>query len=56
METEMSLLLLIILIILLGGGLGWHSDWGYYGAGPYGGPGLIIVIVLVILLLGQGGI
>jgi hypothetical protein len=50
------LLLIIILIILFGGGLGWHSGWGYYGVGPYGGLGLILVIIVVIWALGRGGI
>lgn len=47
----MSPLLLILLVLILFGGLGFHSGWGYYGAGPYGGIGSLLVIILVIWFL-----
>lgn len=49
----MSLLLLIIVIVLVVGALpSWpySRSWGYY---PSGGLGLVLVILLVLLLLGQ---
>ncbi len=50
----MSLLLIIIVIVLLFGGVGFHSGWGYYGAGPYGGIGALLVIILIIWLVTGG--
>ncbi len=49
----MSTILLIILILLLIGALPtWpHSSrWGYY---PSGGLGLVLVILIILMLLGQ---
>jgi hypothetical protein len=49
----MSLLLLIIVIVLVIGALpSWpySRSWGYY---PSGGLGLILVILLILLVLGQ---
>jgi hypothetical protein len=46
-------ILLIVLILMLFGALPtWpHSrEWGYY---PSGGIGLIVVILIILLLLGQ---
>ncbi len=49
----MELVLVIILILLLFGGIGsfpaWdHSrDWGY---GPFGGIGLILLILVIVLI------
>ncbi len=50
----MSLLLIIIVLLILFGGLGYSSGWGYYGAGPYGGIGTLLVIILVIWLVTGG--
>ena len=49
----MSLLLLIILILLVIGALPtwpYSGGWGYY---PSGGVGLMLVILIVLLLLGE---
>jgi hypothetical protein len=49
----MMLLLLIILILLVVGAFPrwpYSSTWGYY---PSGTLGLILVIVIVLMLLGQ---
>jgi hypothetical protein len=43
----------IILVLLLIGALptwGYSSGWGYY---PAGGPGLVVIILLVLLLMGR---
>lgn len=48
----MSLILLIVLLIILFGALPtwpYSRTWGYY---PFGGVGVILVIVIVLLLLG----
>ena len=49
----MGRILLVILILLLIGALpSWpySSKWGYY---PFSGLGLIVVIVVILVLLGQ---
>ena len=49
----MRLILLIIVIILLLGALPtwpYSAGWGYY---PSGGLGLLVVIILLIMLLGN---
>jgi hypothetical protein len=49
-------ILIIILIFALIGGLprwGYSSGWGY---GPSGGIGLIIVIIILVVLFGNGRI
>ena len=49
----MRTILLIILILLLVGaypGWGYSSGWGYY---PFGGIGLVLLIVLILALLGK---
>jgi hypothetical protein len=49
----MRTILLIILILLLIGafpGWGYSSGWGYY---PFGGLGLVLLIVLILALLGK---
>ena len=49
----MSTILLVILILLLIGafpGWGYSSGWGYY---PFGGIGLILLIVLILVLSGR---
>lgn len=49
----MSLILLIVLILLLFGSVpAWpySRNWGY---GPSGGLGLVVVILIVLLLMGQ---
>jgi hypothetical protein len=48
----MLLLLIILIVLLVGVTPAWpySRGWGYY---PTGGLGLILVIFLVLLLLGQ---
>ena len=49
----MRTILLIILIVLLVGaypGWGYSSGWGYY---PFGGIGLVLLIVLILALMGK---
>lgn len=49
----MSLIIVIILVLLLVGGLptwGYSSGWGY---GPSGLIGILLVILLIYLLLGN---
>jgi len=49
----MRTILLIILILLLIGafpGWGYSSGWGYY---PFGGIGLVLLIVLILALMGK---
>jgi len=45
-------LLIILLLLVLGALPAWpySAEWGYY---PSGGLGLILVILLILLLLGQ---
>ena len=50
---DMRTILLIILILLLIGafpGWGYSSGWGYY---PFGGLGLVLLIVIILALLGK---
>jgi hypothetical protein len=50
--SAMRNILLIILILLLIGafpGWGYSSGWGYY---PFGGIGLVLLIVLILALAG----
>jgi uncharacterized protein DUF3309 len=52
-SRDMRNILLIILILLLIGafpGWGYSSGWGYY---PFGGLGLVLLIVLILALLGK---
>lgn len=49
----MSTILLVILILLLLGALPtwpYSSRWGYY---PSGGLGLVLLIVVILLVMGQ---
>jgi hypothetical protein len=49
----MRTILIIILILLLIGafpGWGYSSGWGYY---PFGGVGLVLLIVLILALSGR---
>ena len=51
--SAMRNILLIILILLLIGafpGWGYSSGWGYY---PFGGLGLVLLIVLILVLTGR---
>ena len=50
----MNLIILILIILILFGGLGFHSSWGYYGAGPYGGIGGLLVLILIVWLVTGG--
>ena len=47
-----TLLLIILILLLIGAFPSWpySSGWGYY---PVGGIGLILLIVLILVLLGQ---
>ena len=50
---SLGTILLIILVLMLFGAIPtWpHSrSWGY---GPSGGPGLVVVILIILLLLGR---
>ena len=52
-SRAMRTILLIILILLLVGafpGWGYSSGWGYY---PFGGIGLVLLIVLILALMGK---
>jgi hypothetical protein len=52
-SSVMRNILLIILILLLIGafpGWGYSTGWGYY---PFGGIGLVLLIVLILLLTGR---
>src|ERR1700755_1430121 len=52
-RSRMRTILLIILILLLVGaypGWGYSSGWGYY---PFGGIGLVLLIVLILALMGK---
>ena len=52
-SRDMRTILLIILILLLIGafpGWGYSSGWGYY---PFGGLGLVLLIVIILALLGK---
>jgi hypothetical protein len=47
-----TILLIIILILLLGALPTWpySQSWGYY---PSGGLGLVLIILLILVLMGQ---
>ncbi len=52
-SSLMRNILLIILILLLVGafpGWGYSSGWGYY---PFGGIGLVLLIVLILAVSGK---
>lgn len=52
----MSTLLLVILILLLVGGIGAYPAWPYartWGYAPFGGIGIVVIILLVLLLTGR---
>ncbi len=50
----MPILLILILLLLLGALPTWpySHDWGYYQSG---GLGLVLVILLIVVLMGQRG-
>jgi hypothetical protein len=51
--ATMRTILLIVLILLLIGvfpGWGYSSGWGYY---PFGGVGLILLIIILLALTGK---
>jgi hypothetical protein len=53
LEEPMITILLIVLILLAVGALPtypYSRNWGYY---PSGGAGLILMILLILLLMGQ---
>lgn len=47
-----TILLVVLVLILIGALPTWphSSGWGYY---PSGGIGLVVVVLIVLLLLGQ---
>jgi len=47
-----NILLIIIILLLIGAfpGWGYSSGWGYY---PFGGIGLVLLIVLILALTGR---
>ena len=47
-----TILLIIILVLLLGALPTWpySQSWGYY---PSGGLGLVLIILLILVLMGQ---
>jgi len=52
-SPAMRNILLIVLILLLIGvfpGWGYSSGWGYY---PFGGIGLLLLIIIVLALMGK---
>ena len=50
------ILLIILLLILFGGGVGYsgYSPGHYWGTGFYGGTGLGLIILIVVVLLLAG--
>jgi len=50
--TMRNILLIIIILLLIGAfpGWGYSSGWGYY---PFGGIGLVLLIVLILALTGR---
>jgi hypothetical protein len=47
-----NILLIIIILLLIGAfpGWGYSSGWGYY---PFGGLGLVLLILLILVLTGR---
>jgi len=47
-----NILLIILILLLIGAfpGWGYSSGWGYY---PFGGLGLVLLIVLILALMGK---
>jgi hypothetical protein len=47
-----NILLIILILLLIGAfpGWGYSSGWGYY---PFGGIGLVLLIVLILALSGR---
>jgi hypothetical protein len=47
-----TILLIVLILLLIGAfpGWGYSSRWGYY---PFGGIGLILLIVLILALTGK---
>jgi hypothetical protein len=47
-----TVLLIILIVVLFGAYPGWpySHTWGYY---PFGGVGLLILILVVLLLMGR---
>ena len=47
-----NILLIILILLLIGAfpGWGYSSGWGYY---PFGGIGLLLLIVLILALTGR---
>lgn len=47
-----TLLVIAIVVVVLAGGFGWRRyNWG---AGPLGGVGLLVLILVLVLLFGGG--
>jgi hypothetical protein len=51
-STMRNILLIILILLLIGAfpGWGYSSGWGYY---PFGGIGLVLLIVLILALTGR---
>jgi hypothetical protein len=47
-----NILLIILILLLIGAfpGWGYSSGWGYY---PFGGVGLVLLILLILILTGK---
>jgi hypothetical protein len=47
-----NILLIILILLLIGAfpGWGYSTGWGYY---PFGGVGLVLLIVLILALTGK---
>ena len=47
-----NILLIILILLLIGAfpGWGYSAGWGYY---PFGGLGLVLLIVVILALLGK---
>jgi hypothetical protein len=50
----MSPILLILLIVFLCGGFGYVGNRGAYGPGYYGGGGLGVIVVILLILWAAG--
>ena|ERR1700704_2785607 len=52
LQPMRNILLIILILLLIGAfpGWGYSSGWGYY---PFGGVGLVLLIVLILVLSGR---
>lgn len=54
MSVLAIVLIVILLIALLGGGFTGYRGGPYLGTGPYGGIGLIVILLIIVLLATNG--